>query len=51
MGLHFSDWCTTGCEAKTNSADESACPMANIVHNEVVAIHRSQMLKMLSLYT
>jgi hypothetical protein len=37
------------CEGHMNFADESACPMANNVQNEVVTIHRSQvMLKMLS---
>jgi hypothetical protein len=46
------DQCTTGCEAHTNFADESACLMVDNVWNEVVTIHRSQeVLKMLSHYT
>jgi hypothetical protein len=47
--LH-SDRCAAGCEAHMNFADESACLTADNVRNEVVTIHRSQMLKMLSLY-
>jgi hypothetical protein len=49
---HHDDRCTAGCEAHTNSADESACLTADNVRNEVVTIHRShEVLKMLSLYT
>jgi hypothetical protein len=41
----------TGCEAHTNSADETACLRANYVQDEVVKIQRSQeVLKMLSIY-
>jgi hypothetical protein len=46
--LH-SGQCATCCEAHTNFADESACLTADYVPNEVVIIHRLQMvLKMLS---
>jgi hypothetical protein len=41
--------CAACCEAHTNFADESACPTADNVRNEVVTIHGSQkVLKMLS---
>jgi hypothetical protein len=46
------DWSTTGCEAHTNFAKESACLRVINIPNEVVTIHRSQeVLKILSLYT
>jgi hypothetical protein len=45
------DRCTAGCEAHTNFADESICLLVGNVRNEVVTVHRSQVLKMLSLYT
>jgi hypothetical protein len=44
------DWCIAVCEVHTNFANESACLTANNVWNEVVTIHRSQVLKMPSLY-
>jgi hypothetical protein len=41
--------CAACCEAHTNFADESACLKADNVRNEVVTIHRSQVvLKILS---
>jgi hypothetical protein len=43
--------CTAGCEAHTYFADESACLTADDVRNEAVTIHRTQVLKMLPLYT
>jgi hypothetical protein len=44
--------CIIGREVHMNFADESACLTADNVRNEVVTIHRSQVvLKMLSLYT
>jgi hypothetical protein len=43
------DRCATCCVAHANFADESACPTGDSVWNEVVTIHRSQVvLKMLS---
>jgi hypothetical protein len=46
-----SDRCTATCEAHTNCPDESARLRADNVRNEVVTMRRSQLLKMLSLYT
>jgi hypothetical protein len=49
--LH-ADRCAAGCEPHTNFADESACLTADNVQNEVLTIHRKQVvLQMLSLYT
>jgi hypothetical protein len=43
------DRCIAGCEAHTNFVDE--CLLADNVWDEVVTIHRSQVSKMLPLYT
>jgi hypothetical protein len=40
--VFYGDWCTAGCEAHTNIADELVCLTADNVQNEVVRIHRSQ---------
>jgi hypothetical protein len=49
--LTFVDWCTAGCEAHMNFADELTCLLAGNLRNEVVTIRRLQeALKILLLY-
>jgi hypothetical protein len=48
----FVDQCTAGCETHANFADESVCLLADNVGDEVLTVHRLQVvLRMLSLYT